>query len=382
MRLHHLSDAGRDRNNFDLLRLIAAIFVVFAHSFDLLKVPEPFPGLLEGLSWGFLGVLIFFSISGFLVSRSWSRNPRIIPFAVKRALRLMPALIVALILSAVVLGPFVTTEPLRLYFDDPATKAYVVNNTMLQSDYALPQVFSHTTYPFAVNGSLWTLPLEVKAYAFVALVGVFGLLARWSMLMIGVVVLALLACIDTLRSSVPGANHFVASLVNIQASPELVYQAKLGTYTVYADMFAAFILGAALFSLRKWIAMRWEIAVLAVAAFGITIIVGGSAPTIGAVAVGPYLILYLAYKKHTSIRLPSWFGDYSYGIYVYAFPVQQTISFLLHLTSGWYMFIIAMPSTSVAAILSWHWIERPALNIKARLIDAEPPTGDHMRRAV
>jgi peptidoglycan/LPS O-acetylase OafA/YrhL len=375
MRLAHLSDTGRSSNNFDLLRLLAATFVVFAHSFDLLKRPEPFPSLLEDRAWGFIGVLIFFSISGFLVSRSWSRNPRIIPFVVKRALRLMPALMAALVLSAVVLGPLVTANPLRAYFDDPATKAYILDNTVMQSNYDLPGVFLHNVYPLAVNGSLWTLPLEVKAYVFVAVVGLVGLLTRWRIAMIGVVILALLTCVNSLRSSIPGANHFVASLVDIQANPALVYQAKLGAFTVYADMFTAFVLGAALYSLRSWVALRWEIAILAVAAWIGVIVAGGSATAIGTVAVGPYLVLYLAYRTSKLVRLPRRFGDYSYGIYVYAFPIQQTISSLFYIRSGWLMFIFAMPIVTVAAVLSWHLIERPALGIKSRLTGAEQPAG-------
>ncbi|MFZ2113276.1 MAG: acyltransferase family protein [Solirubrobacteraceae bacterium] len=374
MRLDHLSNTGRTRNNFDLLRLLAAIMVVFEHSFALLKIPAPFPNI-EGMSWGFVGVLIFFSISGFLVSRSWSRNPHVVPFAVKRALRIMPALIVVLLASALILGPLTTVDPLRAYLDNPETKAYVVNNTMMQSDYDLPGVFLHNLYPLAVNGSLWTLPLEIKAYVFVALVGLIGLLSRFRIVLVGLAVLVLLTCVDSLRSSIPGANHFVASLVDIQANPELVYLTKLGRYTVYVDMFAAFVIAATLFSLRRWVVMRWEVAIFAVAVFGVTILMGAPAPLIGAVAVGPYLVLYLAYRTTGFFRLPARFGDYSYGIYIYAFPIQQTISALLHTTSGWLMFAIAMPVTSLAAILSWHWIERPALNIKSRIIGAEPPPG-------
>jgi peptidoglycan/LPS O-acetylase OafA/YrhL/predicted O-methyltransferase YrrM len=376
MRLNYFSDTGRDSNNFDLLRLAAAVFVVFDHSFALLKPPVPFPRI-EGMTWGFVGVLIFSSISGFLVSRSWSRNPHVIPFAIKRALRIMPALVVVLLASALILGPLVTVDPGRTYFDDPGTKAYVVNNTMMQSDYDLPGVFANNSYPFAVNGSLWTLPLEVKAYVFVALIGALGLLTRFRIALVGVAALALLTCIDALRSSIPGANHFVASLVNIQASPELVYQAKLGTYTVWADMFAAFVIAATLFSMRRWVPMRWEVVVLAIAAFGVAVFMGGPAPLIVAVALGPYIVLYLAYRTITFVRLPDRFGDYSYGIYIYAFPAQQAISFLLRPTSGWLMFAISMPITSVLAVLSWHWIERPALNIKSRLAGAEPPAGTH-----
>jgi peptidoglycan/LPS O-acetylase OafA/YrhL/predicted O-methyltransferase YrrM len=374
VRLDHLSDTGRARNNFDLLRLFAAIFVVFEHSFALLKIPAPFPHI-EGMSWGFVGVLIFFSISGFLVSRSWSRNPHLIPFAVKRALRIMPALIVVLLASALILGPLVTIEPTRAYLDDPGTKAYMINNTMMQSDYDLPGVFLHNVYPLAVNGSLWTLPLEIKAYVFVALIGLLGLLTRFRIALVGLAALVLLTCVDALRSSIPGANHFVASLVDIQASPELVHLTKLGTYTLYADMFAAFVIAATIFSLRRWISIRWEFAALAGVVFGILVFMGGPAPLIGAVALGPYVVLYLAYRTTSFFRLPNRFGDYSYGIYIYAFPIQQTLSSVLHTTSGWLVFGIVMPITSLAAVLSWHWIERPALKIKSKLVGAEPPAG-------
>jgi peptidoglycan/LPS O-acetylase OafA/YrhL len=374
MRLDHVSDADRGTNNFDLLRLLGAVLVVFAHSFDLLGQSEPFPEL-AGMNWGFVGILIFFSISGFLVSRSWARNPRIVPFVVKRALRLMPALIVALTLTALVLGPFVSVLQPRAYFDDPATKTYMVNNTLMQTDYELPGVFASNHYPIAVNGSLWTLPLEVKAYVLVVLLGLGGLLARRRRLMIGIAILAVLTCVDALRPILPGANYFVALLRSIPASPELVEQANLGTFNIFAEMFAAFAIGAALFSLRRWVVLRWELAVLAVAIWCGTIALGGSAPAIGAVVVGPYLVLCLAYGTHAFVRLPSRWGDYSYGAYIYAFPVQQTISFLLYPIGGWLMFLLATPITFALAIPSWHLIERPALEIKHRLTGAESPAG-------
>jgi peptidoglycan/LPS O-acetylase OafA/YrhL len=375
MRLDQAADADRGLNNFDLLRLIGALLVVFAHSFDLLKQSEPFPQL-AGMNWGFVGILIFFSISGFLVSRSWARNPRLIPFAVKRALRLLPALVVALVLTALVLGPLVTSLAPRAYFDDPGTKAYVVNNTLMQTNYELPGVFAGNAYPTAVNGSLWTLPLEVKAYLLVVLLGLGGLFARRRLLMIGVAVLAVFMCVDALRAALPGANYFVALLRSVPASPELVEQANLGTFDIFAEMFAAFAIGAALFSLRRWVVLRWECGLLAVAAWCCTIVLGGAAPAIGAVVVGPYLVLCLAYGTHAFVRLPKRFGDYSYGTYIYAFPVQQTISFLLYPLGGWLLFLLATPATLALAIPSWHFVERPALEIKHRLTGAESPAGE------
>jgi peptidoglycan/LPS O-acetylase OafA/YrhL len=381
VRLGHFTDTGRAANNFDLLRLLAAILVIFAHSFDLLKLPEPFLSVVPA-GWGYVGVLIFFAISGFLVSRSWERDPRLISFAVKRALRLMPALVVALVVSALVLGPLVTTEPSRAYFANPATKAYVIDNTMMQSDYQLPGVFSANAYPAAVNGSLWTLPLEVKAYLLVALLGVVGLLTRRRVLMVGVAVLGVLACVAAWRASLPGMPYYVASLVDIQASPELVHAAELGSFTIYAELLAAFTIGAACYALRRWIPLRWQFGVCAAAAWGIiTIGFHGSKFEMSTVVLGPYLVLCLAYLSVRWIKLPRLFGDYSYGIYVYAFPVQQTVSYLAHPSSGWTLFAISMPITAIVAVASWHLVERRALDLKRRLVRAATPRtqgGQHL----
>jgi peptidoglycan/LPS O-acetylase OafA/YrhL len=375
MRLDQASDEDRGSNNFDLLRLLAAVLVLFSHSFDLIDKPEPFPSLGKNMNWGFVGLLVFFSISGFLVSRSWTRNPRVAPFVVKRALRLMPALIVALLLSALVLGPAVTTRTPESYFQDQGTKEYVLNNALLQTTYRLPGVFTHNAYPVAVNGSLWTLPLEVKAYVLVLLLGLIGLLTRRRWLMGVVAVIAVLACVDSVRNAVPEGNHLLASLVNIQADSELVAEAKLGAATIYADMFATFTIGAALFALRRWVTLRWELALGAVVAWCATLALGGSAPEVGAVVLAPYLVLFLAYGTHNLVRLPEWWGDYSYGTYIYGFPVQQTISFLALPATGWLMFGLSLPITMLLAVPSWHLIERPALEMKRRLTGSEPPAG-------
>jgi peptidoglycan/LPS O-acetylase OafA/YrhL len=181
--------------------------------------------------------------------------------------------------------------------------------------------------------------------------------------------------LDSFRSWVPEANHFVAALVNIQAPSFLVQRAKLGIYNVFTEMFAAFAVGAALFSLRRWVTLRWELALLALAAWFGTVALGGAAPEIGAVVLGPYLVMYLAYSTHTLVRLPRRFGDYSYGTYIYAFPVQQTISLVLYPIGGWLMFLVATPITLALAIPSWHFVERPALNMKHRITGAESPAG-------
>jgi peptidoglycan/LPS O-acetylase OafA/YrhL len=94
---------------------------------------------------------------------------------------------------------------------------------------------------------------------------------------------------------------------------------------------------------------------------------GGAAPEITLDVVGPYLVLCVAYLTVGLVRVPRRLGDPSYGQYLYAFPVQQTISYLVAPRTGWILFSLALPVTTVLAIASWHLVERPALDLKRRL---------------
>ncbi len=366
LRLDQASELGRGGNNFDLLRLLGAGLVLFAHSFALVGAAGPFHPLRD--SWGSLGVLIFFSISGFLVARSWSFDPRPLSFAFKRALRLLPALIVSLLLTALLLGPLVSTLPLHLYLEDPGTKAFVINNATMQTTYGLPGVFAANVYPAVVNGSLWTLPLEVKAYCLVAVLGLLGLYGRRRLLMplVGLVVALLL--VASIRNALPLGNRFTAMLVYVQAGPEALANAKAGAYDAWAQPFAAFAIGATMFSLARWISLRWSIAALLTGIWIVAVAKGGHVQTITTAWIAPYVVLIVAYRTAHLFRLPDRVGDYSYGLYIYAFPVQQTISHLLSPSSGWVMLLLSAPITLLFAIASWHLVEAPALTLKQRLV--------------
>lgn len=370
VRLGRLAEAGRGVNNFDLLRLIGAFLVVFGHSFELLLHPDPLLGAI-GVSWGEVGVLIFFSISGFLVARSWVGEPRLLPFAIKRGLRLLPGLIVVLLVSALVLGPLVSAEPLHAYLSDPATKGYVLNNATFQSDWNLPGVFAHNIYPQAVNGSLWTLPLELKMYVFVALAGLLGLLRgrrRW--LLLPVVVYGALATIPHIAGRIPGGSHYTAALANIQMPSDVLALVPSGVFNGYTDCVVAFTIGTAMYAMRAHITLRWRYAAIAFLAFIAAMLVGGRAPAVTLSIVAPYIVLCVAYRTASLVRLPRRLGDLSYGMYLYAFPVQQTVSYLIAPRSGWVLFVLSLPVTAVLAAASWHLVERPALGLKRRLTDS------------
>jgi peptidoglycan/LPS O-acetylase OafA/YrhL len=374
-------------NNFDLLRLVAALFVVFHHSFALTSTQAPFGWFQRatGFDWGSAGVLIFFAISGFLIPRSWSYDPRITSYMVKRALRLLPALVVSLVLTTFVLGPLVTTLPVGDYLQQPGTRAYVVLNSAMRTVYELPGVFQTNAYANAVNGSLWTLPVEVKAYALIALIGFLGVFRRrfGSIAVVAIAVLAILWTIDSVRDAMPLGNRAVAMLSDTRASSELVHQASTGGLNEWAKVFAAFTIGAALFSLRRWVWLRWQIAAAAAVVWGIAIASGPDTARAAGLCLLPFGVLMIAYRTPHWLRLPRRMGDYSYGTYILAFPIQQALWQWLTPASGWVMFAIATPITVALAALSWHLIEAPALTLKkyiARPLDPAATMAAHPAR--
>jgi peptidoglycan/LPS O-acetylase OafA/YrhL len=370
MRLDEAQQHRRAANNFDLLRLFAAMLVLFAHSFALTGSAEP-TWKRTTLDGGSAGVLIFFSISGFLVSRSWSYDPRLLTFCGKRALRLMPALVVCLLLSALVLGPLVTTLSASNYLHDPATKRYVLDNATLQTNYTLPGVFDDVAnpYPKIVNGSLWTLPLEVKAYFLVAVLGCLGAFVarrRWWLVVAAAAFCGLLL-VDSVRNDMPLANRLVAFQADVQGGPAVLQQARLGTYEALSRYFAAFVIAAALFAVASRVTLRWRFVAALTAIWLASVIIGGRAAFFLAAWFAPYIVLTVAYRTAHIVKLPARVGDYSYGVYIYAFPVQQTIASVVGPSSGWVMFALAAPVTLGLAALSWRLIERPALTFKQSL---------------
>jgi len=169
-------------NNFDALRVAAATTVVFSHSFLIAAGNdhrEPLV-LLTGNQavLGLAGVFVFFAISGFLVTQSWEETRAPLRYLAKRALRIFPGLIVALVVTAFVLAPLVTMLPLADYLHRPEPYRYVLWNTLLDTRvHELPRVmFVDNPVGLEVNGSLWTLRYEFEMYLMVMALGLAGLL--------------------------------------------------------------------------------------------------------------------------------------------------------------------------------------------------------------
>lgn len=166
------------KNNFEFLRIFAALAVLISHHFPLSNLGEPsIPGVI---SLGGVAVMIFFSISGFLVTQSWLSDRNAFRFLLRRFLRIWPALTMVVFLSVFVLGPILSSLSISEYFLHKATWDYL-KNILMKIHFLLPGVFTDKPGGAAVNGSLWTIPFEVRCYIALGILGALTLLRsrRW-----------------------------------------------------------------------------------------------------------------------------------------------------------------------------------------------------------
>ncbi|WP_454835901.1 acyltransferase family protein [Pseudomonas lini] len=161
-------------NNFDLLRLGAALVVLIAHSFVLSGRPSStWSRMFLGYEPGMLAVCSFFAISGFLIAGSLERRT-FSEYWQARALRIIPALAVTSFVTVLLLGPVFTVLPLKEYFKNYDTYHYLTNSIPYQTQFTLPGVFQDLPFAQSVNGSLWTIPIEAFCYLILALVFLWG----------------------------------------------------------------------------------------------------------------------------------------------------------------------------------------------------------------
>ena len=343
---------GRD-NNLNLLRITAALAVLASHSWALAtgnSMLEPLRQSID-VSLGTLAVDVFFVTSGFLVTASLLSRSSAIDFLLGRSLRIYPALVVMVALTVGVLGPLFTTLDLTQYLHAYGTRAYLVYNSTVSSDvsHSLPGVFEGNPWPGAVNGSLWTLPYEVRMYA--------TLLLAWALLRVAgprrpflmrllIPTAAAASGLLLLKSSSdahldePGLRLFFMFFAGSSCQ---VFKDRIRLHTAGAALAATTMTGCALFAPRHFTAV-----------FMFTM---------------PYLLLYLAFVPAGLLRKYNTMGDYSYGVYIYAFPVQQVLVALLPGIDAPLLLMLSALATLTLAALSWHLIEERSLRLKQHLSD-------------
>ena len=153
-------ESGRG-NAFDLLRHFAALLVLFSHQFALHGLAEPAYPFWD--TYGFVAVAIFFSISGYFMPVSFERSGNFIEFSKRRLRRLLPAMVVCAFLMTYCLGVVYTSGSKWDYITSKfAWVTFLQYSAFLGP--AIPGIFANYIYPNAINGSLWTLPIECVCY--------------------------------------------------------------------------------------------------------------------------------------------------------------------------------------------------------------------------
>ena len=325
-------------NNFTALRWFAAGLVFYGHSFTFLGLPGP--SFMSWVSMGALGVYIFFAISGYLVAQSWESDPNPFRFLLRRALRIFPGLSICVILCVVILGPFLTKLQLSDYFLNPHTRGYF-SNIILYMAYGLPGVFDTNHFPHAVNGSLWSLPVEFSMYLALALIG----LSRTPRIGWGAAALCLIV---------------LAKFWAMQSSHMLLFYRI--DFRQVAICGAYFWVGAALFkyNFSRLISIT---SIMGAVAFWVMLTRWPQVFGIAAWVILPFLVIAFGLAKSPLLSRLSKY-DYSYGIYIYAFPVQQIFAHFWP-QMPLKLYLVATGTTIlILAALSWHWVERPALRHK------------------
>ena len=345
-------------NNFDGLRLVFASMVVLFH-IGLLSDAGSLVWLQEHISATF-AVQAFFVVSGFLVTMSYENSKSLAQYALKRARRIAPAYVVVVVGAALALS-LISTLPLRAYFSSAGFWRYLGYNLILSNFTApdLPGVFG-SNLETEVNGSLWTIKIEVGFYIAVPIL-------VWAVRRVGYrrVLPAVFALSLLWRFGFewPSVNHH-GDLFD-RLAKQLPGQLSF------------FVGGAwAYYRLLEGRLPRAWPAIVGVIAYALTYEEGNSSPTNWFVA--PFAATAIVtWAAIAGPRLPPLgkYGDFSYGVYLYHFPiVQALIAAGLFARSPYLAAAVVVMSVALCSYLSWRLIEEPALKRKTR--SSHPPQGE------
>lgn len=327
--------SGGRRNNFNLIRMVAASGVLVSHAYPISLGPQavqPFERWLGGITLGTVCVIVFFALSGFFITKSFDQGRDWRRFLRARAYRLFPALIGVLCLTVLVAGLVLTRADAGDFWR--AAPVYVLRHlTLVDPVYSLPGTFADNPYGPPINGSLWTLFYEVLCYGGVFAAGLAGQLRRG-----------------------PLAFAVLVALATLSVTDEVV--TLPGRISNIADLAWPFALGGAIYLWRDRIPLS-PLIVAALAALAVLAQGTAAFPMAFTLALS-YGAFWIGFARWHPLLGYNRLGDYSYGTYIFAFPIQQILA-ASGIIDPYVNMALALPATYACAVLSWHLIEAPAL---------------------
>ncbi len=348
----HLPSLGQmlapEQNSFGVLRLAMATAVLISHCFYLWYGTTTAEPLYKwtGYTLGQHGVQVFFFLSGVLVAQSLAQSQSVRDYAISRAFRIFPALVVCVLVTVLAIGPWLTTLDAKSYLNSSAVAAYVLKTVSLSTGSAtLPGLFEATPVPNVVNSSLWTLKYEVLCYMILAGIGFVAIQSKRPALVAGTAL----------------AGWF---LLMLYYRPQLTPTAPFAQVLLYFTLF--FGSGVAAYALRDSIKISGHLAALFV-----LVAVWANKTNFHEIALTlalGYGALWLATLRFGGLRDFTNQSDYSYGVYIYGVPVTQALLTLMPSINLVSLVGFTLAITTVAAFLSWELVERPALRLKLRFL--------------
>ena len=338
-----------EANSFGVLRFLMATLVLISHSYLYCagtSEAEPLVGWL-GRSLGECAVQVFFILSGVMVAQSFDRSRSVVDFAVARILRIFPALIVCVLITSFLIGPIVSRLAPADYLMNPGLYGYLAKTLTLSTGSAsLPGVFETVPYAGYVNSSLWTLKYEVLCYVGLALLGFVGLFQpRWRW------------------PALTGLAFLVATVsLSLPSNPDaFVFLDNLRYFAVF------FGTGVLAYLVRKDLRINALVLVPLFALFVVT--VRTPFAEVGAALFLAYAALCAATLTWGPLRALCNRFDTSFGIYIGAGPIQQTLLWLIPTLTPIWLSLLAFAIVFPIAFLSWIGLEKPALRLRRSVVD-------------
>lgn len=342
--MHILSSLEQEKNNnFNIIRLAAAVMVVFHHSFPLCGI--------YGRDLGDVAVLSFFTLSGFLITKSYLKNDNVYSFIEARILRLLPGYLLCLIYS-ILIGLLVTTATFYEYIFSSLTffRDYIIFLWVNRALNPLIGVYTNNPFPEISNGSLWSLPGEVRMYMFVLFFGFFKFFNNRVFLHSFFLVICL-------------SLYFLLLSDSLLADRVASYVFRMPWYGLIRFPLA-FVIGMYAYLYKDYIPISPFILI------GLLVLYFCQSDDLYFYTfVVSYIVLFLGFYPKILIKKLMNIPDYSYGIYIYSFPTQQTIVSIFKIYDPYLLFFISLPTTLIVAAFSWHYVEKPSLRLKGKTLN-------------